>query len=68
MASDTTTLYFGTTLRLDGVNDFYQRRVMQRCERGEITLVAAAALLLAAAKRREAQTAIVGVQTRATRA
>jgi hypothetical protein len=35
---------------------------MQRCERGEITLVAAAALLLAAAERREAQTAIVGVQ------
>ena len=63
MASDTTTVYLGTALRLDGVNGFYRRRVMQRCQRGEITLVAAAALLLAAAERREAQTAIVGVQS-----
>ena len=38
MTSDQIVVYFGTTVRLAGVNRFYMRRVLQRCERGEITL------------------------------
>ena len=43
-------VYLGTAVRLTGVNGFYTRRVLQRCERGEITLLDAAKLLLAAAE------------------
>ena len=51
MTSDQIVVYFGTTVRLAGVNRFYMRRVLQRCERGEITLRDAADLLMAAAQR-----------------
>ena len=62
MTTDTA-LYFATAVRLAGVNGFYRRRVMQRCQRGEITLLDAAKLLMAAAQRGEAETEIVGVRT-----
>jgi hypothetical protein len=48
MISDT--VYLGTAVRLAGVNRFYTRRVLQRFERGEITLLVAAKLLMAAAE------------------
>ena len=59
-------LYFATAVRLTGVNTFYRRRVMQRCERGEITVHDAAKLLVAAAQRGEAETALVAVHTTGT--
>jgi hypothetical protein len=61
MTSDQIVVYFGTTVRLAGVNRFYMRRVLQRCERGEITLRDAASLLMAAAQRGEAQIGCEGV-------
>ena len=44
------TVYLVTAVRLGSVNRFYTRRVLQRCERGEITLSDAAKLLIAAAE------------------
>jgi hypothetical protein len=61
MTSDQIVVYFGTTVRLAGVNRFYMRRVLQRCERGEITLREAADLLMAAAQRGEAQIGCEGL-------
>ena len=61
MTSDQIVVYFGTTVRLAGVNRFYMRRVLQRCERGEITLRDAADLLMAAAQRGEASIGCEGV-------
>ena len=55
-------LYFSTAVKLDGVNAFYRRRVMQRCERGEITVHDAAKLLAAAAQRCATETARHGDQ------
>jgi len=55
-------LFFSTAVKLDGVNAFYRRRVMQRCERGEITVHDAAKLLVAAAQRCATETALVSVQ------
>ncbi len=63
MTTDQAVVYFGTAVRLAGVNRFYTRRVLQRCERGEITLRAAAELLLAAAQRGDARIEVVGVTT-----
>lgn len=51
MTSDQIIVYLGTAVRLSGVNRFYARRVLQRCDRGEITLLDAVELLMAAAKR-----------------
>lgn len=66
MTTDNALVYFGTAVRLAGVNRFYTRRVLQRCERGEITLLDAAELLMAAAKSGVARTAVIGVQTNKT--
>ena len=44
------TVYLVTAVRLASVNRFYTRRVLQRCERGEITLSDAARLLITAAE------------------
>jgi hypothetical protein len=63
MTTDQAVVYFGTAVRLAGVNRFYTRRVLQRCERGEITLRTAAELLLAAAQRGDARIEVVGVTT-----
>ena len=63
MTTDQAVVYFGTAVRLAGVNRFYTRRVLQRCERGEITWRAAAELLLAAAQRGDARIELVGVTT-----
>ena len=49
MSTDSVLVYLGTAVRLAGVNRFYTRRVLQRCERGEITFADAAQLLMAAA-------------------
>jgi hypothetical protein len=62
MSSDKTVFYFGTALRIDGVNSFYARRVLQRCERGEITLLDAAKLMMSVGRRADATTEIVGVR------
>jgi len=61
MDTKDTALYFATAITLGGVNAFYRRRVLQRCERGEITVRDAARLLVAAAERREAQIEFLGV-------
>jgi hypothetical protein len=61
MSSDQTLVYFGTAVRLSGVNRFYLRRVLQRCERGEITLLDAAELLVAAAQRGNARIEVIRV-------
>jgi hypothetical protein len=61
MTSDQIVVYFGTTVRLAGVNRFYMRRVLQRCERGEITLREAADLLMRAAQGGEAQIGCEGL-------
>jgi hypothetical protein len=63
MSTDSVMVYLGTAVRLAGMNRFYTRRVMQRCERGEITLEGAAELLIAAAKRDGATIEIVGLHT-----
>jgi hypothetical protein len=44
----------GTAVRLAGVNPFYALRVLQRCERSEITVQDAAQLLITAAQKGEA--------------
>jgi hypothetical protein len=62
MTTDSAWVYIGAALRLSGVNGFYSRRVLQRCERGEITLVDAAELLLAAADHGVASVEVVGVR------
>jgi hypothetical protein len=66
MTTDQAVVYFGTAVRLAGVNRFYTRRVLQRCERGEITLRDAAELLLAAAQRGDARIEVVAVKTGAS--
>lgn len=66
MATDNALVYFGTAVRLAGVNRFYTRRVLQRCERGEITLLDAAELLMAAAQHGVARTEVIGVKTNST--
>ncbi len=43
------TLYLHAAVKLAGVNRFYMRRVVQRWQRGELTLDDAAELLTAAA-------------------
>jgi hypothetical protein len=43
-------VYLKTAVRLAGVNTFFTRRVLQRCQRGEITVLDAARLLIAAAQ------------------
>ena len=63
MTNDQAIVYLGTAVRLAGLNRFYTRRVLQRCERGEITLLDAAELLMAAAQRGGAKIEIVNVQT-----
>ena len=63
MSTDSVLVYLGTAVRLAGVNRFYTRRVLQRCERGEITFADAAQLLMAAAKRDGASIEIVSVRT-----
>ena len=50
MTTDLALKYLGTAVPVAGVNPFYLRRVLQRCERGELTLLDAAELLLAAAR------------------
>jgi hypothetical protein len=62
MSGDKTVFYFGTALRIDGASSFYSRRVLQRCERGEISLLDAAKLLLSAGQRADATTEVVGVR------
>lgn len=62
MTGDKTVFYFGTALQIDGVNSFYARRVLQRCERGEITLLDAAKLLMSAGQRADATTEVVAVR------
>jgi hypothetical protein len=62
MTGDQTMVYLGTAVRLAGINRFYTRRVLQRCERGEITLSVAAELLMAAAQQADSRTEVVGVQ------
>ena len=44
------TLYLQAAMKLAGVNRFYMRRVVQRWQRGELTLDDAAELLTAAAR------------------
>jgi hypothetical protein len=66
MATDQTLVYFGTAVRLAGVNPFYTRRVLQRCERGEITLLDAAELLMAAAEHGDARIEVIGVRASST--
>jgi hypothetical protein len=56
-------LFFSTAVKLDGVNAFYRRRVMQRCERGEISVHDAAKLLVAAAQHCATEVSLVSVQT-----
>jgi hypothetical protein len=63
MTNDQAIVYLGTAVRLAGLNRFYTRRVLQRCERGEITLLDAAELLMAAAQRGGAKIEIVNLQT-----
>jgi hypothetical protein len=53
MTTDITITRLGSVVRLAGVNRFYARRVLQRCQRGEITVEDAADLLIAAATVRE---------------
>ena len=65
MNTDSVLVYLGTAVRLVGMNRFYTRRVLQRCERGEITLSDAAQLLIAAAKRGDASIEIVSLDTSA---
>lgn len=67
MTSDSALVYIGTAVRLAGVNPFYTRRVLQRCERGEITLLDAAELLMAAADHGVAKVEVVGVRAPVTR-
>ena len=55
MDTDLTLKYLGTAVELAGLNRFYTRRVLQRCERGEITLLDAAELLMAAVQRGDAE-------------
>lgn len=62
MSGEQTIVYLGTAVRLVGVNRFYTRRVLQRCDRGEISVSAAAQLLVAAAQQAETTTEVVGVR------
>jgi hypothetical protein len=62
MKTDSALVYIGTAVRLAGVNPFYTRRVLQRCERGEISLLDAAELLMAAADHSVAKVEVVGVR------
>ena len=62
MAIDQPLLYLGTAVHLAGVNGFYLRRVVQRCQRGEITLADAAQLLLKSATQAELTTEVVSVR------
>jgi hypothetical protein len=66
MTTDLALKYLGTAAPLAGVNRFYTRRVLQRCERGEITLLDAAKLLMTAANRGGAAIKIVAVGTSTT--
>jgi hypothetical protein len=63
MTNDSVLVYLGTAVRLAGVNRFYTRRVLQRCERGEITPSDAAELLIAAARRDGARIEVVSLGT-----
>ena len=62
MGTDQALVYLGAAVRLAGINRFYTRRVLQRCERGEITLLDAAELLMRAAQQHDARIEVVGVQ------
>ncbi len=68
MATDATMTYLGAAVRLAGINRFYTRRVLQRCERGELTLLDAAELLVAEANRQGATIEAVAVGTASSRA
>jgi hypothetical protein len=61
--TDIALVYLGASVQLTGVNRFYTRRVLQRCERGEISLHDAAQLLIAAAQHGVAKVQVVGVQS-----
>ncbi len=67
MRTDSAYVYIGTAVRLAGVNAFYSRRVLQRCERGEITALDAAEPLMAAADHGVAKVEVVDVRTPSTR-
>ena len=51
MTTDLALKYLGTPPVPAGINAFYARRVLQRCEQGEITQSDATELLMTAAKR-----------------
>ena len=63
MTTDKTLVYLGASVQLGGVNRFYARRVLQRCERGEITVREGAELLMAAAQSSDANIECIGVRT-----
>ena len=63
MTNDLALKYLRTAGELAGINRFYARRVVQRCERGEITLLGAAQLLMAAANRADPGVDIAAVST-----
>ena len=66
MTNDLALKYLATAGELAGVNRFYARRVLQRCKRGEITLLGAAQLLMAAANRAGTGIEVVAVDTSKT--
>ena len=63
MTTDLVLKYLGTAVVPTGINLFYARRVLQRCERGEITRSDATQLLMSAAKRGGARLEILAVGT-----
>jgi hypothetical protein len=66
MTNELALKYLATAGALAGVNRFYARRVLQRCERGEITLLVAAQLMMAAANHAGEGIALDGVATSKT--
>lgn len=62
MRTDSALVYIGTSVRLAGVNSFYTRRVLQRCERGEISSLDAVELLMAAADHGVAKVEVVDLR------
>ena len=62
MTTDLALKYLGTPVPA-GINAFYARRVLQRCEQGEITQSDATELLMTAAKRGGAEITILAVGT-----
>jgi hypothetical protein len=62
MNDDSAMAYLAAAVRLAGVDRFYTRRVLQRCQRGELTIMGAAELLMAAAEDGGARTNGGGVR------